>query len=447
MVVFNNHKKQDNFYRRYNFCKTFSLIFFAFFIFICFGGVITAETYENVSDVYKEFQWETNNINLQVRSCNDSDCSGEEFTGPDGTSLSYYNYVNNYSEDEYLGDYSKLNVSSDRYFQYKAYLWRNNSLGQNFTPALYDVDIDLVNSEYWTIQNPEMTSSPLIMEEISCTTQVESDEIFNLTFNWFLNGDLFKQEVIESSGSTDVTSSISDGVTHEGEEWNCSVYASNGNDSTTTKSSEVTVTDTTLYSTVDQVYNNFRWDTQNTWLQVRSCYYPSCFGEEFTGPDGTSSTWFSNSSGSMFDSDNVQDNRYFQYRVNLFRNRSTGQKFTPLFYNTSLDYSSSESSGSKLLSIIYPKEVFVRNVSWFNVSIENSSIDDSCWYNVDKSENLTMSEDSEIYYNKNEESYSEGEHDVYFYCNDTQGNTASESSFFTIDTTNPLVSFNENSPE
>ncbi|MCK4649723.1 DUF2341 domain-containing protein [Candidatus Pacearchaeota archaeon] len=97
-------------------------------------------TYQNISDVYWEFQWETNNVKLQVRSCDDANCSGEIFIGYDNTSSTWFND----SLDTSLAD---INISDNRYFQYKAYLWRNASIGQKFTPILYNVSINKTTSD------------------------------------------------------------------------------------------------------------------------------------------------------------------------------------------------------------------------------------------------------------------------------------------------------------
>ncbi len=67
-------------------------------------------------------------LKFQVRSCDNSACSGEDFVGPDGSSSSYY-----------LNSPSSLNVSPNRYFQYKAYFSTENV---NYTPILYNATVN-----------------------------------------------------------------------------------------------------------------------------------------------------------------------------------------------------------------------------------------------------------------------------------------------------------------
>ena len=94
--------------------------------------------YETVSDVYHDFLWDKENIWVQVRSCDDAECSGESFVGPDGTGETWFE---NFDED--------VNVSSNRYFQFRAFLWRNvtsdGRINESFTPKLKNVKIETFN--------------------------------------------------------------------------------------------------------------------------------------------------------------------------------------------------------------------------------------------------------------------------------------------------------------
>ncbi len=85
---------------------------------------------QEVQDLYKRGH---SNLSLQVRSCDDSSCSGESFMGPDNTSSSYFTNAT----------FNTLNTSitgNNRYFQYQALFERdlNNS---NFTPELYNFTV------------------------------------------------------------------------------------------------------------------------------------------------------------------------------------------------------------------------------------------------------------------------------------------------------------------
>ncbi len=56
-------------------------------------------------------------LQLQVRSCDDSACSGESFVGPDGTAASYYSeFLNSTTKPPVL---NLANINTNQYFQYK----------------------------------------------------------------------------------------------------------------------------------------------------------------------------------------------------------------------------------------------------------------------------------------------------------------------------------------
>lgn len=69
------------------------------------------------------------NVRFQVRSCDDAICNGETYVGPDGTGATFYSTASG----------ENLNVSNNRYFQYKAYLSASSS---SFTPELSTVTVD-----------------------------------------------------------------------------------------------------------------------------------------------------------------------------------------------------------------------------------------------------------------------------------------------------------------
>ncbi len=70
----------------------------------------------------------------QVRSCNDSACSGETFIGPDGTAATYYD--NLASASLTTPSFTLTNVPVNRYFQYKTYFDTDTS---SFGPTLQNV--------------------------------------------------------------------------------------------------------------------------------------------------------------------------------------------------------------------------------------------------------------------------------------------------------------------
>ena len=57
-------------------------------------------------------------MSIQVRSCDDSACSGESFRGPDGTTYTDYEGRGDLGNGRPL--YTITNTSTNQYFQYRA---------------------------------------------------------------------------------------------------------------------------------------------------------------------------------------------------------------------------------------------------------------------------------------------------------------------------------------
>ncbi len=81
-------------------------------------------------------------LRTQVRSCDDSLCSGEVFIGPDGTSSTYYEWGDTNSAN--TPSFSLSNVLNNRYFQYKVFFETDNS---SYSPELksFTTSYTLVN--------------------------------------------------------------------------------------------------------------------------------------------------------------------------------------------------------------------------------------------------------------------------------------------------------------
>src|SRR3989344_3883198 len=81
-----------------------------------------------------------NNLSLQVRSCNDSGCSGETFVGPDNTANTYFTNAT-------LVELNTTITPNNRWFQYK-HLFESNVTGSvnvsknDTTPELYNITIN-----------------------------------------------------------------------------------------------------------------------------------------------------------------------------------------------------------------------------------------------------------------------------------------------------------------
>jgi hypothetical protein len=70
------------------------------------------------ADVTDQYRRGANRLKFQVRSCDDSACSGESFVGPDGTGATYYTELDNNTLD--LPVFPLTNLISNQYFQYNA---------------------------------------------------------------------------------------------------------------------------------------------------------------------------------------------------------------------------------------------------------------------------------------------------------------------------------------
>ncbi len=80
----------------------------------------------NDTEAKDSFRASNTIVKLQARSCNDEQCNGEEFTGPDSTPETYYSSP------------TALRLSPNKYVQFKAML---SALNTSFTPKLKQVVI------------------------------------------------------------------------------------------------------------------------------------------------------------------------------------------------------------------------------------------------------------------------------------------------------------------
>lgn len=211
--------------------------------------------YNNVSDVFYDFEWYGNNIKIQVRSCDDSACSGESFIGPDNTTGTWF-------DNPVYNDMS-ANISNARYFQFKAYLFRNDTLGQNYTAELYNVSIGAYNSTY--IDTPNIYALPDASEPdknklLNCSAIAYTPNTnVNITFTWY-NGSILYSSQNASSVSNSYGSNLLIRAGSTGEVWNCSVYAYDGVSYSNNQSSVITflnASDPLGYYYVSEVFHDF----------------------------------------------------------------------------------------------------------------------------------------------------------------------------------------------
>jgi len=157
----------------------------------------------------------------------------------------------------------------------------------------------------------------------------------------------------------------------------------------------------------------------NISFQVRNCSLSNC-------SDGT---W------QNMDLNNLSlIGRYFQYQINITREDTN---LNPVVSNVSIDYTVINSA--PVLNILSPQNVtynFRKNLS-LNYSVSDSENNvDSCWYNLNYGNNITLSNCLNTTLNFS----SNGSFIINVYSNDTQGEVSSSLvSFFLLNTV-PLIS-------
>jgi hypothetical protein len=114
-----------------------------------------------IADIYKRGALR---LKFQVRSCDDANCSGESFIGSDGTGSTYYEWGTTNSTS--TPSFALTHISSNRYFQYKAYFETDNAA---ISPELKSVDIG-----YHASQVP---NTPTNVSPANSTTSVDLNSI------------------------------------------------------------------------------------------------------------------------------------------------------------------------------------------------------------------------------------------------------------------------------
>ena len=104
------------------------------------GNIDEVAIYNRVlsdTEIADHYQRGIMRLKYQVRSCNDSACSGETFIGPDGTSSSYYEWGTTNSTS--TPSFNLTNLTNNQYFQYKAYFETDDS---SYSPELRSTTIN-----------------------------------------------------------------------------------------------------------------------------------------------------------------------------------------------------------------------------------------------------------------------------------------------------------------
>jgi len=127
----------------------------------------------------------------------------------------------------------------------------------------------------------------------------------------------------------------------------------------------------------------------------------------------------------------VTDNRYFQYKIDFSRNDS-GQ--TTAIYNFSIDYDLL--NASPVLEIVYPQDgaTYGNNETIeLNFSVSDTNLD-SCWYNLDGSNNLSIPNCQNINF-----STMQGTQILNLYANNTLGYISLANTTFSVNNSLPSV--------
>jgi hypothetical protein len=154
----------------------------------------------------------------------------------------------------------------------------------------------------------------------------------------------------------------------------------------------------------------------NISYQVRSCDDASCDVE----------TWS--------DELPVSNNQYFQYKAEF---TSDEINLTPELYNITVGYTILNSAPTITLNAPTEGDTYGYNET---ITLSYSAADDdanidTCWYNVDEGDNITLPSCANNYFNT-----TAGAHTLYVFVNDTDGEEVSDSNGFTITLGAPTIS-------
>jgi len=160
----------------------------------------------SITEITQLYRRGANRIKMQVRSCDDSSCSGESWAGPDGTASTWFSELNNCNTvigatgscdytvanpvlttapDLAFADYTNLTVPANQYFQYRVLMESDDESRTPTFPSL--TSISLGPTKYFgnkpsvsSVSGPTFTSWTGFSDSVtgSCTTtyQVSLDK-------------------------------------------------------------------------------------------------------------------------------------------------------------------------------------------------------------------------------------------------------------------------------
>ncbi len=152
----------------------------------------------------------------------------------------------------------------------------------------------------------------------------------------------------------------------------------------------------------------------NLTLQVRNCTLSDCSDGKFIGPDGTSTTFFTNLTNQISLIGN-----YFQYRINFSTQDST---ITPQVFNVTINYSLLPDTTPPTWNIVpedqtinYGQPLLYTVVATDNRGIDTYKVNDTTRFSMNKSGTIT-----------NKTTLSVGIHNINISVNDTSNNVLSK---------------------
>lgn len=121
----------------------------------------------SANEILDHYRRGATRLKLQVRSCPDSACTGQNFIGPDGTVNTFFTELSNNTLS--TPSFSLSNVGSNRYFQYKTTFETDNV---TYSPELKSVSVGGT-----TVSQPvdSGSSGPTLDTCLDLTTQLVSD--------------------------------------------------------------------------------------------------------------------------------------------------------------------------------------------------------------------------------------------------------------------------------
>jgi hypothetical protein len=164
-------------------------------------------------------------------------------------------------------------------------------------------------------------------------------------------------------------------------------------------------------------------------FQAKNCSLANCSDGTFSGPDGTSSSYYTNSTSNL----NLTG-RYFQYISYFSRDNSS---VSPYLTNITLDYTITDSTAPSVV-ITYPQNTTYNiNISNLNYTASDANLQ-ACWYSLDSGlTNISIACGT----NATGLISSEGSNTWLVAANDSSGNKNSTTVTFFKDTIKPLVQF------